>query len=144
MPGNTTDGDYVTYTSIDDGHANPAFTLFSVVDDNNLAANSGQIRLRTFDASFVQQNVVTNTDYDAGNGTIFSGAGGVFSDDGKYVAISYLVNASNPQQSILRVYNASDLSLVAFTYFAGGSEGPTFFSLKDHGHKRTFLDSYCL
>lgn len=134
----TLDGDE-TFFSVDSGFANPDFDRFTLVDDDEIEA----IRIRLFDENFNQLAVTIFNDYAPGdpNNASLSGAGGVFSPDGKYVVISYLIDATPGSQiTIIRVLNANDLSLVASTTINGGSSGPNFFS--HGGQNYVTLTSY--
>lgn len=112
---------------IDTGFANPTFTSFSVIDDDDFT----KIRIRLFDQNFNLQATRTFDDFAAGNplNPALSGSGGVFSPDGKYIVMTYLIDTTPDNQvSIIRVLNAQDLSDVASTQISGGSAGPNFFS----------------
>ena len=119
-----------TFPIIDDGFANRNFTTFSFLDDNN----TDTVRLRLFDQNFNQKAVTTFSDFAPGdpNNPSFSFLGGQFSDDGKYIVVSYLTNATpGSQQTIVRVLDAQNLSLIASTQVSGGSPGTNFITI-DH------------
>lgn len=118
------------FLSIDSGFANRAFNRFTLIDDDGLQT----IRLRLFDNKFNLLAMTTFNDYASGGlfNPNFSAQGGVFSPDGKFIVLSYLIdNTANNEISIIRVLNANDLSEVASTQVTGGSKGPNFFS---HNH----------
>ncbi len=138
VPGNFLSYDGSAFYVVDNGYANPSFTRFSLVDDNNLSAGSGgAIRIRIFDNTLtapLASRIIPG--YDGGSGTAatndaFSGNGGQFSPDGKYVLLSYLTDATpGSLTSALRVLDANTLVDVAVTSFSGGSFGGNFFTLK--------------
>jgi hypothetical protein len=131
------------FYSCDDGHANKSFTKFCVVDDDQggVGVNPiGNIRIRVFDINFNQLLSRTDIQFAVGIAqTTFPVIGGVFSDDDKYILLTYLINATpNAQVTRLHVLSALDLSDVAMVDFAGSSFGANFIQLYSD-HTKTYI-----
>ncbi|MFI5343578.1 MAG: hypothetical protein ACHQUC_05085 [Chlamydiales bacterium] len=121
------------FFSIDDGFANPDFTKFSLIDDDGIQA----VRVRIFDQNFKVQAERVFTDFVGGNpaNPFYSALGGTFSDDGKYIVFSYLIDGTpDHQKTIVRVLDAEQLSEVTHTKVHGGSPGSTFFSFNHENY----------
>lgn len=84
--------------SIDDGGANREYTLFTVIDDNNTTGpQSGRIRLLNLINN--QFNLLATTFVD--NVAATSMGGGFFTDDSKFIAVSYTDVTTNNLVNIL-------------------------------------------
>lgn len=90
---------------VDGGKASPCFKKFSILDDNG----QNTARLRIVDCKFNVLSMIQLKDYYAPG---FSFNGGSFSEDGKYVAVTYVKNPNygyDYQKSILRIFRTDNL-----------------------------------
>ncbi len=122
--------------SCDDGHANSSFTRFTVVDDDQGGAGvgaTGNIRVRVFDKNF--NLIVSRFDIPFAVGTAqitYPVVGGTFSDNDKYIQLTYLTDAtSGNQKSRLHILDANTLTDVAMIDFDGSTFGANFIQLKN-------------
>lgn len=124
--------------SCDGGFANPDFTKFCLLEDNQGGPDAGpigRIRIRIFDRDF--NTLASRRDIQFAVGTpqvTFSVLGGQFSADGRYVEITYMVDVAK-QIFRLHILKASDLSDVAITDLNGSTFRAYFFQL----HSKPYL-----
>lgn len=126
--------------AVDDGHANKHFNKFSVVDDDQGGVGinpTGLIRLRIFDKTFAVLASRFDISFAVGtNQVTFPVIGGTFSDDDKYIQLTYLIDATpNAQKSRLHIMNVSDLTTIATVDFDGSSFGAQFIQI----HNKTYV-----
>lgn len=116
---------------IDNGYGSPDFTRFSLVDDNN----TDTIRIRLFNTALAHLDTATFNDYAPGTGS-FSGNGGQWSQDGDFLLMTYLTNATpGSLTTTIRVLDSSTLNGIASTTISGGSFGGIFLQFDN----RTFV-----
>ncbi len=125
------------FNVIDNGFGSPDFKRFTLVADDNDA----NIRIRVYDKTLVQVQENTFEDYDPGTGSSYSGNGGQWSQDGKYILMTYLTNATpGSLTTIIKVLDSSSLLELASTTIDGGSFGGIF--LQFHGKTYVAVTSY--
>lgn len=105
----------VKYVSIDSGFASVNFDYFTLLDDDQI----NNARLRLFDKNFkLVATKIFNDFYPVG----YSFYGGKFSDDGKYIAVSYIYkNTKDTQYSVIKILNAESLKLIAEYKYKGNT-----------------------
>lgn len=124
------------FNIIDGGSASPDFEKFSLLDDDGISTARIRILNKKL-KSIVEKEFI---DY-YGPGSSFNG--GVFTDDGKYVQVSYVTNKnqeSEIQKSVLRILKSDDLEQIAEFYFDGNTAASCrFFRLKVDDVPKQFI-----
>lgn len=120
----------VQYNNIDSGFASPDFKYFTLLDDDQI--NTARIRL--FDKNM---NLITTRLFDDFYSVGYSFNGGTFSQDGKYIALTYIYQNTSPQQSsILRILDAKTLVPIAEYRYSGNTYSPLKFLQQNN---KTFI-----
>ena len=121
---------------VDGGRASKCFSKFSVLDDNGVDT----ARLRIFDCRFNEIGVILLKDYYAPG---FSFNGGEFSEDNKFVSVTYVYDPNigyNYQKSVLRIFRTNNLEEVGcYKYDGNTGIGTKFFSLYNENKKKRYL-----